>query len=140
MRFFVFDLDGTLANTDHRAHLVAAKDWRGYFAACDLDPPHAHVIAVAHALINAGHRVEIWSGRSDEVRDKTEAWLAEHGLGGIPLRMRQAGDYTPDEVLKRQWLIDADRIPDMIFDDRAKVVRMWRAMGVPCAQVAPGEF
>ena len=138
--FVVFDLDGTLANTDHRAHLVAGKDWRGYFAACDKDPPHKHVIEVAHALHIAGHRVEIWSGRSDEVRDKTEAWLSVYDLDIFPLRMRKAGDHTADDVLKRQWLLEADKFPDLIFDDRAKVVRMWRAMGVPCAQVADGDF
>ena len=138
--FVVFDLDGTLANTDHRAHLVAAKDWRGYFAACDLDPPHSHVMAVAYALIDAGHEVEIWSGRSDEVRDKTEAWLAQYGLGDLPLKMRQAGDHTADEKLKLSWLLEAPKKPDMIFDDRAKVVRMWRENGVPCAQVADGDF
>lgn len=138
--FVVFDLDGTLSNTDHRQHLVQAKDWRGFYANCDGDTPHRHIVDVALAMIAVGYRVEIWSGRSDEVRDKTEAWLAEHGLGGVPLRMRREGDYTPDDVLKRSWLLEADRFPDLIFDDRAKVVRMWREMGVPCAQVAEGEF
>jgi hypothetical protein len=137
--FVVFDLDGTLANTDHRQHLVVAKDWRGFYAACDLDPPHGHIIETLVALVVSGHRVEIWSGRSDEVRDKTEAWLIAHGLGEVPLRMRKEHDYTPDDVLKRSWL-NPDDMPDLIFDDRAKVVKMWREMGIPCCQVAEGDF
>lgn len=142
--FIVFDLDGTLADTSHRAHYLTRpygeKDWRGFFAACDKDRPHNHVIAVLRALVAAGHDVEIWSGRSDEVRDKTEIWLREHGLDAVPLRMRKAGDHTADEVLKRSWIAEASRKPDMIFDDRAKVVAMWRAEGIPCLQVAPGDF
>lgn len=142
--FVVFDLDGTLANTDHRSHYLTRpnreKDWRGFFAACDQDTPHRHVIAIFRAMVAAGHDVEIWSGRSDEVRGKTEAWLRDHGLDGVPLRMRGEGDYTADEVLKRQWLDEASRKPNLIFDDRAKVVAMWREMGIPCCQVAPGEF
>lgn len=140
--FVVFDLDGTLANTDHRAHLVDRKrgkpDWRAFYAACDRDTAHHHIVAVAHALHIAGHRVEIWSGRSDEVRKKTETWLSVYDLDIFPIRMRVEGDYTPDDVLKRSWLVDGK--PDLIFDDRAKVVAMWRAEGIPCCQVADGDF
>ena len=141
--FVVFDLDGTLANTDHRKHLVSRENgnkpnWRAFYAACDLDPPHWHTINTLWALFQDGHRIEIWTGRSDEVRDKTEAWLAKHKLGAVPVRMRAEGDYTPDDVLKRSWL--ADGRPDLIFDDRTKVVDMWRAEGIPCFQVAPGNF
>jgi len=28
----------------------------------------------------------------------------------------------------------------MVFDDRDQVVEMWRANGIPCFQVAPGNF
>ena len=140
--FVVFDLDGTLANTDHRAHLVdralGKPDWRAFYAACDQDAAHWHIIHVLTALVEGGHRVEIWSGRSDEVRDKTEAWLSAHGLDAVPIRMRREHDYTPDDVLKHTWL--ADGRPDLIFDDRSKVVAMWRAEGIPCCQVAPGDF
>jgi phosphoglycolate phosphatase-like HAD superfamily hydrolase len=138
--FVVFDLDGTLANTDHRKHLVVAKDWRGFYAACDRDPPHWHMIEIAHALIASGHTVQIWSGRSDEVRDKTEAWLKGYDLDFCVLQMRKEGDFTADDVLKKQWIDECNPKPDLIFDDRDKVVAMWRANGIPCCQVAPGEF
>lgn len=54
-----------------------------------------------HGLMRGrdGAEVEIWSGRSDEVKDKTTAWLAEHGLGHIKIRTRAAGDHRPDTVL-----------------------------------------
>ena len=138
----IFDLDGTLANTDHRVHFLRGdrKNWRGFYAACDEDEPHQHIVAVFKAMVAAGHDVEIWSGRSDEVRDKTEAWLTKHRLGGVPLRMRREHDYTPDDVLKRSWLAECSPRPGLIFDDRAKVVSMWRAEGIPCAQVAEGDF
>lgn len=142
--FVVFDLDGTLANTGHRSHFLqrqgSKKDWRGFFAACDQDTLHHHIASVFHALKLAGHEIEIWSGRSDEVRDKTEAWLREHCLDGVRLRMREEGDYTADDELKMAWLAEASRKPDLMFDDRAKVVAMWRAKGIPCCQVAPGDF
>ena len=142
--FVVFDLDGTLAHTEHRAHFLnrppGEKDWRGFYAACDRDQPCHPLVRTARDLWTAGHQVEIWSGRSAEVADKTVAWLAQHGLGVMPLRMRPEGDHQPDTKLKAAWMAEANRKPDLVFEDRASMVAMWRSHGIVCAQVAPGEF
>lgn len=150
---YIFDLDGTLALTEHRQHILDNKDdpqrWQRFFAACVNDQPNDAVIRTMEVLRRSFADVQIWSGRSDEVRAETTQWLARHTsfmtfqLDAL-LRMRRAGDYTPDEELKRQWL-DELRPTDRrrltaVFDDRDKVVAMWRAAGVPCFQVAPGAF
>ncbi|UGL62722.1 3'-phosphatase, 5'-polynucleotide kinase [Xanthomonas phage FMYAK-P1] len=151
---YIFDLDGTLATIDHRRHLVESdpKQWREFYAACDGDTPCQAVIRTANALHLAGADVWVWSGRSDEVADKTSAWLLKHlpwlrehdPFMGMALRMRFAHDHQPDVKLKRLWLSQLH--PDdrarlvAVFDDRKSVVDMWRAEGVPCFQVAPGDF
>lgn len=147
----VFDLDGTLALIEHRRHLVAGrqKDWRSFFAACVRDEPHKAVILAFHAHLPV-HEVHIWSGRSDEVRPETEAWLARYLELDDPkhffrerLRMRRKGDFTADDKLKKSWLDEvraSGRDVDLVYDDRQKVVDMWRANDVPCFQVAPGDF
>lgn len=139
--FVVFDLDGTLADVVHRLHHISngRRDWDGFFDACDLDPPIVPVMDTFRALKAAGHHIEIWSGRSDRVRSKTEDWLARHGVEPARLRMRVDGDHQPDDDLKESWL-DPCQLPDLIFDDRQKVVDMWRRRGITCAQVAPGNF
>lgn len=142
MAFYVFDLDGTLADLSHRRRHIEgeAKDWRAFFAACADDAPIPHVIELLLRLWNDGNKVEIWSGRSDEVRRETEEWLAKHGISGSLLTcMRSAGDRRPDHMVKRGFLRMTDQ-PDIIFDDRKQVVDMWRAEGIPCFQVAPGDF
>lgn len=53
-------------------------------------------------------------------------------------------DHTPDDKLKKRWLDemhwdDRSRIV-AVFEDRARVVAMWRAAGIPCFQVADGDF
>ncbi len=143
--FVVFDLDGTLALTEHREHFLKAepKDWRGFYAACDGDQPCDPLIRLANEMLARRHRVEIWSGRSDEVADKTKAWLMENGLGALPvhaLRTRRANDHRPDTILKAEWLDGEDEPPDLVFEDRASMVAMYRARGIVCAQVAPGDF
>lgn len=80
---------------------------------------------------------------------ESAAWLAHHTSFMLHdfdtvLTMRQEGDYTPDDILKRKWL-DGMLVDDRhrlvaTFDDRDRVVAMWRAAGVLCFQVADGEF
>lgn len=150
---YIFDLDGTLALIGHRRHFVegAKKDWRSFFAACVDDKPNVPVITTMQLLSMRGAEVRVWSGRSDEVRAETVRWLDRHAgfyLSDRPddprLQMRKAGDHQPDEKLKRSWL-DALTPHDRarlvcVFDDRDRVVRMWRLAGVACMQVAPGDF
>ena len=57
--------------------------------------------------------------------------------------MREEGDYTCDHDLKAHWLFQARnnlKQVKMTFDDRNKVVEMWRDEGITCFQVAPGNF
>jgi hypothetical protein len=148
---YIFDLDGTLALIQHRRHFVEGdlKDWKAFYAACDTDEPNEPVIATMERLRHAGADVWIFSGRSDEVRDKTVAWLAQHTSFmnaelELALQMRAASDYTADDVLKKKWLdrmlLDDRQRLVAAFDDRDRVVAMWRAAGVTCFQVAEGEF
>lgn len=138
--FVVFDLDGTLANIEHRRHYLDRRDWAGFFAACVDDVPNNAVIAALNAHLHNWHRVEIWSARSSVVRAETKEWLARNGIDpALLVHMRAAGDHTPDVDLKRSWLhaIHPDERPDLIYDDRQRVVDMWRDEGITCAQVAP---
>lgn len=122
-------------------------DWRAFFAACTDDLPNNPVIDTMTALVNAGADVWIWSGRSAEVMEQTKAWLQDNLSGyseDCELCMRLEGDFTPDEELKAAWLdglsaYDRRRLV-AVFDDRDKVVAMWRSKGVACFQVAPGGF
>jgi hypothetical protein len=138
----IFDLDGTIADISHRVHFVrdGNKDWDAFFAGCVDDRPNEAVVDTLHAHVTAGHHVEIWSARSDIVRRETEDWLrnAAHIPPRLLTRMRSAGDNTPDVVLKRYWLnqLHESKRPDLIYDDRQRVVDMWREEGIACFQVA----
>ncbi len=143
MRCYLFDLDGTLADCAHRLHHIQGgrKDWKSFFAHCGSDLPIPHIVELARHLAQVETLV-FCSGRSDEVRKETEAWLAAQALSG-PLYMRRRNDKRADYIVKAELLdqILADGFePIMAFDDRDQVVKMWRARGIPCAQVAEGDF
>lgn len=148
---YIFDLDGTLSDADHRERYIKGefKDWEMYFRASCRDKLHHHVIIALRATLDYGCDVRIWTGRSVEVYDLTVSWLSQ-ALRLPPdairkmLKMRAADDRTPDYDMKRRWLLELP--PDeymrimAVYEDRASVVKMWRENGIPCFQVAPGEF
>lgn len=139
----VFDLDGTISLDHHRKHLAEAGEWDAYFDACDKDLPNNAVIHTMNTFSRYGFGVVILTGRSDAVREKTTAWLREHRVEYDNLIMRPHGNHTPDVELKPAMLEQAGiEIGDVMafYEDRKKVVDMWRQKGAACFQVADGDF
>jgi hypothetical protein len=145
----IVDLDGTLALNKHRYHYIDKSlgkklDWHAYFEACNKDEPNQPVIESIKALKASGNKVHIFSARGDIVRDKTIQWLNKYDVSYDQLTMREMDSFTPDEELKKSWLMSY--YPNYkeevlcVFDDRDKVVKMWRSMGLSCFQVAEGNF
>lgn len=183
----IFDLDGTLADCEHRRkHIMGGKNpdyfwqkfnyntgemaewvhretkkrfvpkWDKFYDECDKDEPIRPVIKIFNNLLLSGEKVQVWSGRSEVVREKTEKWLAEHTVYSskypFEIKMRPERDSTPDEQLKEAWLDHYlthlwPRLPppdaenqekvyyrkdaiEFVFDDRHKVVQMWRRRGI----------
>lgn len=152
--FIVFDLDGTLFDPIARVneHLLDPVkgyphkhdhvDWDAFFLACDSDVPIPHALEVLKALHSGGHRIEIWTGRGAIARDKTNKQLADHGVPQDiidSMIMRPRGDHRNDDEMKRDWTAHYGT-PDLVFEDRNRVVDMWRNDGVPCYHVASGDF
>ena len=148
----VFDLDGTLADDEHRQHHLLAdpQRWDEYYSECARDRVVEAAAEVFRALAPR-HWLSIWTGRRADYWDDTMDWLIRNidgartrkSLGGVDLKMRPVGDRTPAAELKRLWLDNArgsGLSVDLAFDDASPVVAMWREEGVPCFQVAPGPF
>lgn len=161
----IFNLDGTLADCEHRRHLVQKPhcyhcgnnedygdmvgcycmkekfipDWKAFYESCNRDKLiQPTSIILLNLWIKEGEEIEIWSGRCESIRHKTEKWLKENIFTGgremCPLKMRPIGDSSPDDVLKERWIdehLAAGGEPiQFVFDDRPKVVRMWRRRGI----------
>lgn len=134
---WLFDLDGTLALMNGRKPF----DWERVGE----DLPNVPVVKIAKILLRDGQQLGFLSGRMEKSRRRTELWLLHHLI--IPevkhLWMRADDDYRPDEVVKseiyREQIAPVHEV-EAVFDDRDKVVRMWREIGLTCFQVADGNF
>jgi FMN phosphatase YigB (HAD superfamily) len=142
----VFDIDGTLADIEHRLDYVRSKpkNWKAFDAGIPNDKVNQPVAEVFDAMIMGGHTVILASGRSERTRIATQDWLRKNGFSSYDkLYMRPADDYRGDDIVKREILdeiiADYGKKPDMVFDDRPRVVRMWREEGIFVFNVYQGE-
>jgi len=152
MKTVIFDLDGTLADIETR-RVISIKengkmDWDIFFDPknISLDTPNRPVITMARLLKESGHRIVILSGRSKVTKDATREWLKQFDVPFDILKMRPDNKefkFMPDDQLKKLWLDQLFPNTDdvlCVFDDRDKVVKMWRENGLSCLQVAEGNF
>lgn len=149
-KVIVFDIDGTLADGEHRMHLIRGegkKDWNTFFAKAMEDPPHHEIQWLNHIMAERDDvELVVLTARPEKRRDVTEQWLAEHNIEHTELILktdREEQDHVPDYVFKERILdemIAQGRKPYMVFEDRQNVVDMWRKRGIKCLQVQPGDF
>lgn len=150
----VCDLDGTLANCEHRVHHVRnkPKNWDAFYAGVKDDSVNEPIQCILSALSDwqnstAGptFRFVFCSGRPERCREDTIWWLDKEFGFWEPesqLFMRKDGDFRADYIVKQEILdahIDKERVL-FVLDDRQQVVDMWRRNGLTCLQVAEGNF
>lgn len=141
----VFDIDGTLANIEHRLDYVRSKpkNWKAFDAGIPNDKVNLPVAEVFTSML-FHHDIVLASGRNERSRKATEDWLWDNKLRGYQkLYMRKEDDYRNDSIVKREMLdeiiADYGKKPDMVFDDRPRVVKMWRDAGIFVFDVYQGE-
>ena len=150
----VVDLDGTLANVDHRVHLVKSEkpDWDAFYSAVSFDTPNQWCAALIDILCHdTRFHVAIVSARRRGTEADTIAWLRNRcGFGGfldigaLSIHLVREDDgkdrYAQDHTLKKAWLdsYGKERIL-FVIDDRQRVVDFWRSEGLVCLQAYAWE-
>lgn len=134
------DIDGTIALRGDRHPYEASRAME--------DAVNWPVVRVIQGTLQAADAAAVLvSGRGEQDRAVTEYWLRAHGLDGLfnwpALYLRKEHDGRPDEIVKEE--IYRDHIEPhytvfCVFDDRDRVVKMWRRIGLTCLQVAEGNF
>lgn len=136
---YVFDIDGTLANTSHRVHLLPEHggSWARFFEAQINDPVIEHTATLLRKLAES-HPIVCLSGRPDTYREMTRTWLEQHNLPVYLLLMRRSVDKRPDDEIKLDIYNKSVRPffnVQGIFDDRPNVLRMWYRENLPIFRV-----
>jgi len=133
----IVDVDGTVADcTGVRSPYDETK--------YHLDNPKRDVIdMVRYHAYNLEHKVIFVSGRHQDGFKVTQEWLFEHvkvPIEGLFMRYERG---TEDSVIKAELFnrhIRGKYNIVCVYDDRDRVVDMWRSLGLLCCQVQRGDF
>ena len=152
-KIVIMDIDGTLANAEHRVHLLpsARPDdprpsdelWQEFFDQAPFDTPNWEIVALNNAMRAAGYDIIVVTGRSERERQMTKNWFNLWNIQWDELHMRSADDKRHDTEVKAEILAELRaRGMEVVFavEDRATVTAMWRANGVRCLQVCEGDY
>lgn len=136
MHVVIFDIDGTVADCEHRRHHIATppKKWKAYFAEMLHDTPMLPQIKLAHAFSDCDYEIVYLTGRPERYREDTLAWMQQHKLPQGKLYMRQESDKSPAPDFKRRVIqheIGFDKIR-LVVDDDPRVLGMLALANVPC--------
>lgn len=146
IRTYVIDIDGTVSDSRHRAHLAQNKQWDAFHAASIDDPPHPEMIRFVKdlygAFILADGDVVFCTGRNERYREITLEWLARHDVFPTTVLMRPDDDYTRDGDMKLRMLDQhfgsreaALKSVEIVFDDSDTVIETLRNAGFVVAQI-----
>lgn len=128
----MIDLDGTIADM---AGIRRPYEWHRVGE----DTVHEEVADVVFGLIGRGYYPIFVSGRDGVCRPDTIAWIRDQlGIERFRLYMRPASDTRSDETVKEEIFNDFIRDDfnvKLVIDDRPRVCRMWRRLGLKVMQV-----
>jgi len=131
---YIFDIDGTLAKMKNRS----AYDWHKVGE----DTVNEPVRQTLEALAKAEFTIIIFTGRDGVCEQETLDWLEAHDITCDLFDIRPSGNVENDAIIKQRMF---NKVKDNynilgVFDDRNRVVEMWRSLGLTCFQVAEGDF
>ena len=127
----IYDIDGTLAVTGDRSPYDPTK--------YHVDTLNEDVYTSLEAHRAQGRQIVLCSGRDHIYRSETVAWLQANGVKYDELYMRPTenrkdGKKTEDSIIKYnlfQQYIEPSRYKIVgVYDDRHRVLRMWRKLGL----------
>lgn len=137
----IADLDGTVCLHDGRNPYDLTR--------VSEDIPNYPLVQFLKELICNKHIIFL-SGREEtnQCRQDTINWLTENICSPDfgykwELLMRDKNNFEPDEIIKERIFhkeIEPKYNVIAVFDDRNKVVKMWRSLGLLCNQVYWGNF
>lgn len=137
------DLDGTLANCDHRRHHIEKKDWPAFYEGIPDDKPNKWCVDLVKAMKAQGVLAILVSGRPYDYWQQTVDWLQIHLPKWDGLYMRKQVDYRKDSIVKTEiYKTQIEPYFNVLFcvDDRQQVVDAWRELGLVCLQCDKGDF
>lgn len=131
-KIVICDIDGTIANNDHRQHFLKdKKDWDGFFLELHKDEPIFEIINKVKALEKEGRRIIFLTGRPEKYRQQTEDWLKKYFTFDLEILMRKDNDRRNKIEIKKELFethLSSLEIK-VIFENDPELIFLWKKLG-----------
>ena len=102
------------------------------------------VVKTVRYFFENGYKIIFCSGREDKYEQVTRDFIEKHSPDiEYLLFMRKTGDNRGDDIVKEEIFMNEIKDKfyiEIVMDDREKVIKRWRELGLIVFQVAPGDF
>lgn len=127
------DIDGTIANNNHRQHFLQnKKDWEGFFSELINDEPIFPIIEKIQEHQLQGKEIVFLTGRPERYSYSTNLWLKEYFSFNYNMIMRKDNDKRNKVAVKRD-LFELHFTKEDIFcvyDNDYDLLKMWKEIGL----------
>ncbi len=137
-KIILCDIDGTIANNDHRQHfLQGKKDWDGFFSELINDEPIFPIINKVIEEHDAGKDIIFLTGRPERYRYSTTLWLKEYFNFELKILMRKDNDQNNKLKVKKEIFEKNFRVNDIdyVIDNDIELLKQWEDMGIDVYEV-----
>ncbi|MDA9259619.1 hypothetical protein OAD37_04495 [Gammaproteobacteria bacterium] len=127
------DIDGTIANNDHRQHLLKEyKDWDLFFSKLDLDEPIKEIIKIVNEYAKQGMIIYFVTGRPMRYELKTKDWLKKFFKFKINLIMRNNNDSRNKFLIKEELFSKNFQREDIqvCIENDPELCKLWESFGL----------
>ena len=137
-KIVICDIDGTIANNDHRQHfLEGKKDWEGFFSELHKDKPIFEIIDKVNSLENEGYKIYFLTGRPEKYRIQTKDWLKKYFSFNLKLIMRGDRDKRNKEQVKKELFFSNFKPEEVLccFENDEGLIKMWKKINLKVINV-----
>jgi acid phosphatase class B len=138
-KIILCDIDGTIANNDHRQYfLEGKKDWDGFFSTLSNDLPMHEVINEVNNLhFNNKKNIVFITGRPERYRAPTEEWLSKYFDFELHVFMRKDNDQRDKVTIKKEIFNSYFKSDDIycVYENDDDLVALWESFGLKTIKI-----
>ena len=134
MKVIICDIDGTIANNDHRQkQLTTYKDWDNFFSKMEYDLPYDQTIKIIEDHYQKGIKICFLTGRPERYREVTEEWLRKYvKVKSFKVYMRPNNDQRNKLETKEELFKENFNKEDILFclENDEDLIDLWNSFNL----------
>ena len=128
----ICDIDGTIADNNHRQSLLNNNNWDKFFLEMKNDLPIYPVINKVIDEFRDGKEIIFLTGRPSNYEKETNEWLKKYFTFEYKLVMRRENDRRNKLIVKKELFLNNFSVNeiDYVIDNDAELLHQWKELGL----------